>query len=522
VRASVDLTARFRSLSRRGSRGWLPAPAIGRIGPASLAVLALCVLAGDAIARPGGGDAFSGGGGHGGSGGGDDGGFAQLIYWLIRLVIEVPQIGLPLLAITIGYFLYSSYKQHQNKDWDSGPPVALEHAVDPDEIRRVDPDFSQILFEDFAFRLFSTAHRVRHAADTLATVAPYVGERARHALQVRPPAFEPVQSVVVGALRLVRVSVPNPLADDVDDSGRERQVRIAVELEANVTTASQTAYSVETWTFARDAAVRTRPPAPGRGFPCPNCGAPWQASESGTQRCASCGEIVDNGRFDWVVEDIQLRSLDQRPPTLTHDVPERGTDLPTYREPDLDRRLIELERRDPAITEAALHQRLALIHGELGRAWTANELGPVRGLVSDGLYDYLQYWIDAYRQQGLRNELVDQRITHAAAAKVTHDKWYDAVTIRFWATGKDYVVRIGDGSVVRGSRRRERAYSEYWTLIRSAGRRGPATLAPQCPNCAAPLQIARSGACEYCGAHVTAGEFDWVLSKIEQDDTYRG
>jgi hypothetical protein len=31
-----------------------------------------------------------------------------------------------------------------------------------------------------------------------------------------------------------------------------------------------------------------------------------------------------------------------------------------------------------------------------------------------------------------------------------------------------------------------------------------------------------AGACEHCGAHVTAGEFDWVLSKIEQDDTYRG
>jgi hypothetical protein len=31
-----------------------------------------------------------------------------------------------------------------------------------------------------------------------------------------------------------------------------------------------------------------------------------------------------------------------------------------------------------------------------------------------------------------------------------------------------------------------------------------------------------AGACEYCGAHLTRGEFDWVLSKIEQDEAYTG
>jgi hypothetical protein len=31
-----------------------------------------------------------------------------------------------------------------------------------------------------------------------------------------------------------------------------------------------------------------------------------------------------------------------------------------------------------------------------------------------------------------------------------------------------------------------------------------------------------AGECEHCGAKVTRGEFDWVLSKIEQDDSYMG
>jgi predicted lipid-binding transport protein (Tim44 family) len=163
-----------------------------------------------------------------------------------------------------------------------------------------------------------------------------------------------------------------------------------------------------------------------------------------------------------------------------------------------------------------------MIYGQLNVAWSTNDLMPARGLVSDGLYDYLSYWIDAYRQQGLRNVLTDMRITHTALARVTRDPYFDALTIRIWATGKDYVIRSQTGAVVRGSKHRERPYSEYWTLIRTAARKGPALATPACGNCGAPLHITQSGECEHCGAHVTAGEFDWVVSKIEQDDTYRG
>jgi len=115
-------------------------------------------------------------------------------------------------------------------------------------------------------------------------------------------------------------------------------VRIGVEFEANVTTKSHTAYSVESWLLGRDATAKSKPPNASKTFPCPNCGAPWKASDTGTQVCASCGQAVDNGRFDWVVEQISLASIDQRPPTLTTDVPERGNDLPTYRQPDIHER----------------------------------------------------------------------------------------------------------------------------------------------------------------------------------------
>jgi uncharacterized Zn finger protein (UPF0148 family) len=488
----------------------------------ALASAVLVAIAGVAAARPGGGESYSGGGGHGGGSSGGGGGGAvvfELMYWMVRIVIAYPAVGLPVLAILIGYVVVNAYRQRQNKDWDSGPPVELHEAISLSDVRRLDPAFSQVVFEDFAFRLFSTAHRARHTADALATVAPYVSEAARASLAAQPPVGEPVVQVVVGALRTVRVDLP---AAATDAQGRPQRIRVGLEYEANVATATHTYYTIESWLYGRDATLQSKPPGAARTFPCPNCGAPWQASRSGTQVCASCGQVVDNGRFDWVVEQISLSSSDERPPTLTTEVPERGTELETYRGADVDAVWMQLTRDDPQLTDTALEERIAMIYAQLNLAWSRNDLAPVRGLVSDGLYDYLQYWIDAYRSQNLRNVLTDMRITHIALAAVTRDRYFDAVTVRIWGTGRDYVIREPSGELVRGSKHRDRAYSEYWTLIRTAGHKGAPVATPSCSNCGAPLQITQSGECEHCGAHVTAGEFDWVVSKIEQDDSYRG
>jgi hypothetical protein len=476
-------------------------------------LIALLMLgAAVAEARPGGGESYSGGGGHGGGGGGD-GAELELLIHLIRLCIYYPQIGVPLTALVIGYFLWQALQKQKTKDWDSGPPVRLQRTVSLDAVRRHDPDFSPVLFEDFCFRLYATCHQARHRDDRLAALAPYVDEDARRALAARQPR-EPVTGVVIGAMRPTLVR------------RRGDRVIVGLELEANYTVEAQgtrTFYVVERWRLIRAADARTRPRAPGASFPCPNCGAPWEASRTHeVQQCAYCDQIVDNGRFDWQVCAVDLVHAVDKPPTLTRAVPERGTDLPTYRAPRVDARWNQLLGEDPALTEPGLLARLHVIYQELYDAWAAGDLAPARPYLSDGLFDYLTYWLEAYARQGLANRLEGMRVTHVVLAKVSRDRWYDAVTVRLWGTGKDYVVRASTGKHVRGSRHRDRPYSEYWTLIRSAERRGPARADRACGHCGAPAQVGMGGACLHCGAHVTAGEFDWVLSKIEQDDSYRG
>jgi hypothetical protein len=130
------------------------------------------------------------------------------------------------------------------------------------------------------------------------------------------------------------------------------------------------------------------------------------------------------------------------------------------------------------------------------------------------------YWIAAYRQQGLRNVNENARIEGIELARVESDAVYDAITVRVRAAGLDYTVADAGGRVVAGSRSRERRYTEYWTLIRGAATKGKPRVDRACPNCGAPLEIEMAGTCKYCRAKVTTGDFDWVLSRIEQDESY--
>lgn len=511
-------------------------------------VILLCASLGavDLSARPGGGETYSGrssggsrsAGGYGSSRDRDDdgggGGDLALLIWLIEQGIRHPRVGGTVLVCVAAWFLFSLRHPPQRDSWDSIGAVLQQNedavaerlaaapaAVAPsgpalERIGDVDPDFSPAVFEDFAFRLYAVAQRSR-GEGTLDQLAPYLGPHARRALAERPPVGQPVTGVVVGLLRCAQVQLP------AGDAGPDAVVTAMLDYEANYSTGAQRRFAVEQWTLQRAVSARTRPPEPGRRFPCPKCGAPWQASAAaGTQKCAFCGEVVDNGRFDWQVSTIALREERGDLPGLEADVPERGTDAPTRRDDAFQAMWHAFVADDPAVNAFTIGKRLEHVYAVLDDSWNRRDLAPARAVLSDGLTDYLQYWLDAYAQQGLHNVLEDMRLTDHTLVKLRRDRYYDALTIRLWAAGKDYVVRDADGSHVRGDKYYDRAYSEYWTLIRASGRRGAARADSTCGGCGAALTVTMAGACAHCGAHVTAGEFDWVLSKIEQDDAYRG
>jgi hypothetical protein len=364
------------------------------------------------------------------------------------------------------------------------------------------------LLEDFVYALYAEV-QVRRPRGGLATIAAFVAPDV--AQRLADPALEGVFGIVIGALRF------KSLTPDA------QWVRLAVELEVNLSEVrgGQTAryYAVDKMELVRARGARSRPPARARKLDCANCGAPLE-SMRGT-RCGYCQNEVGGGRLDWLVTSVERVRTEPRAPLVTSTAEERGNDLPTLVDPGASARLAELVARDPASTPEALRARIELVFSALQRGWSGRDLASIRPFVTDNLFQYFGYFIDLYQQQRARNVTENARVTNVVIANVLSDAVYDAVTVRLFATGLDYTLS-DENQLLSGSRSRERAYTEYWTLIRGRGAHGRPRAEPVCPSCGAPLRIAMAGNCEYCHARVVSGEFDWVLSRIEQDEAYGG
>jgi predicted lipid-binding transport protein (Tim44 family) len=478
--------------------------------------LASLLAATQALARPGGGGTFSGGGGGGGSGGGDGGDLVGLIF----LCIQEPALGIPILVVVlvVGYLRTRAAKAQ--KEWqtsEAGVPHVRQRTVqavgvsraDLDRIRSIDPAFSNVLFDDFVYFLYAELQRARAAG--VAPLAAFLSPQVAASL---PDArLGDVRGVVIGAMRLLRFSgVGGP------------SVAVEVEIESNYVEALRQGgehrfYAVDRMGLARASTARSRPADRARTLDCPNCGASIEKVR-GT-RCEYCQEEVGGGRFDWNVTHFTTVRKEPRGPLLTSNVEEVGTDLPTRVDPGASARFEALRARDPAFDWGAFSTRIGHVFAQLQLGWSGRDPSLIRPYVSDNLFQSMLYWIDLYAQNRCRNVNEGARILRVDMANVLSDATYDAITVRLFATGLDYTI-ADDGRMLSGSRSKARTYSEYWTLIRGVQRKGASKGDLSCPGCGAPLKINMAGNCEYCRVKVTAGEFDWVLSRIEQDEAYTG
>jgi len=369
-----------------------------------------------------------------------------------------------------------------------------------DALRRFDPNFSEITFSDFCYSIYALAHHARGKGD-LQKYAPYLSAAARNALQKRSAD---VRGVIVGACNVVGFS-------GVDGE----TVTATVQYESNITEGDSAFYLKEKWVLERRRDILSAPPEKAKADHCPRCGAALQTRTDGS--CDYCGVKIESGAFHWYVRSITLLNREMRGPLLTSNVPEAGTDTQTRYQPHFPQKKTAFESEHPDFTWDAFDKRVRAIAEELQAAWTARDWERVRPLETENLFQMHRYWIDAYTRQNLRNIVDDFAITRVEPVKIASDAFYEAVTVRIWANGRDHT-DDANGNVVAGSAKEMRRWTEYWTFIRT---KITVNAAINCPNCGASVHAGTTGICSFCGGKITVGHFDWVLSKIEQDEAYR-
>ena len=178
-----------------------------------------------------------------------------------------------------------------------------------------------------------------------------------------------------------------------------------------------------------------------------------------------------------------------------------------------------LQAADPNFALDAFCNRVSTGFAALQDAWCQQNLDTGRAFLSPGAYFAWRSQLETMAAEGRHNVMEQLRILRIEPLRIVHGQVFDDLTVRISASCADYEVDRS-GHVVFGDRS-VRPFSEDWTFQRSVGVASsgkPGTLENTCPRCGAPVQLTQIGECRFCKAAVTSGKFDWVVSRIEQED----
>jgi len=394
--------------------------------------------------------------------------------------------------------------------------AALGIRAATDGIRVRDPGFELEVFLQRAEMIFFLVKRGIQRNDA-AAIRPYLDDRIFAAVSsgiARAKSLH--QHALLESLNVRAVHVDNAACDE---SGQRIDIhfdlvyRARMLGEANQVLADEGSDQRhgERWTFTRSAAATT----PGNGgviaSRCPACGGELRLNLDGT--CAHCRASVTNGSVDWVVTDVQGAPFIGYAP---------GSSL-AVAAATLDEGVANLRSADPGFSLDAFQARVRTAFLALQDAWCRQNLDAGRAFLSPGAYFTWSAQLETMAAEGRRNIMENLSVLRIDPVQIVHGRVFDDLTVRVSASAVDFEVdkknRIvfGDRSV--------RSFIEDWTFQRSVGvatTDKPGTLENTCPGCGAPIALNQIGECRYCRAAVTSGKFDWVVSRIEQDQDAAG
>jgi predicted lipid-binding transport protein (Tim44 family) len=465
----------------------------------------------------GGGVTGGGGGGGGGVGGGGVGG-APAYYGYDPIGIGV----LVIVGILVMAVLLLFVRRHPDVHEDfqpvpvrAGPDPALMSAVAA--IKEADPAFEPETFlqrAEMAFLLVKRAYQDRNVHAARAFMSPPLWDSWRQAVGT---FVDRHQRPVLENLNVRGMQVPFVAHAADCDTVQVHLDYVAAPQVVDENTGRLVSGDHddrrlgELWTFQRAAGAKTVVNGGVTASKCPNCGGLLKLNPDGT--CSYCGADITSGRYDWVATRIDQDWF-------------RGANTAAAfgaAELDPETGMTTIRTADPNFDPEVFRRRAEQAFMALQQAWQDRDLHASRPFMSPGLYlgwsSQVQQLIDLHK----KNVLEGLRVGAIDVVKVVHGQAFDDVTVRVAATCADYEVDEKSGKVIFGSRTPSQ-FVEYWTFQRSVATQttGRSILDKVCPNCGAPLEINQVGECKYCNAAVTSGRFDWVLSRIEQEDEYAG
>ena len=188
--------------------------------------------------------------------------------------------------------------------------------------------------------------------------------------------------------------------------------------------------------------------------------------------------------------------------------------------------LAKLNQIEPGFDEKAFVERAKQTMQKINEAWCKGNMGPVRRLISDGVYVRFRTYLELNKLNGVRNVMVDWRVVDAQIIDAETDPLWDTLHVKVVgeARDRDVSASLSDAEAQSQASHTDKSqYEEVWSFVRRRGHKskdGKSALQGDCPNCGAELPISDVIKCNYCNALVNSGEHDWVLAEITQPEEF--
>ena len=184
---------------------------------------------------------------------------------------------------------------------------------------------------------------------------------------------------------------------------------------------------------------------------------------------------------------------------------------------DINAEIMKIKVTDPGFNEQVFKDKAQNAFYKLQEGWEKQDLSIMRPFVSDSVLSRFTNQLSDMKSRGEKNIIENMVIGDMNISDVKSDTSFNYITVQINASSADYTVN-NEGKLVKGSKD-IRGFTEHWVFLRTIGVKTDTNKQlkdNKCPNCGAALQVNATGKCEYCGAVVTSGQYDWVLSEIKQ------
>lgn len=461
--------------------------------------------------QAGGGGRFGTGGGGGFSGGGGDGdGVFWIFYVLIRLAIEVPLVGVPLLIVAVVIFVKGSQKgwfKHQERVIRTRRPRVerQDSRWHAELLEASDPAFDEARFLTRTRAAFERAQE-SWCAQELEPLRAFVtdGVFERFSMQIEEQLEDGwrqgMADLRVGSLAIIHLqggrhfetlTVRIPFQADIHRVDLETGERISG------SRISRTQFS-ECWSFVRRRGAKTRAEDGLIEGQCPNCGAPLRMNQAA--QCGSCQAFVRSGQYDWVLSEITQASEWR---------PEREKELPGF---------ARYAESDPGISVQLLEDRASVA---FWRKVAADRRGDVEPLARVADEEFCARYAESLRAPEGRERvyLAENAVGSVRTLGILPGEEHDRALVEVvWDACR---ARVGpDGRRrVESSRLMQRALLVFQRRAGARTKLEESFSTTFCRNCGAHDLGGTDPRCPYCEAPRTGPSWSWLLHEVVPDRT---